>query len=54
VTDALHLLECDKTISTKRGRILIRDRPRLEKVAGACYGLAESEFARVGFGRKGS
>jgi hypothetical protein len=48
VTDALHLLEANKTISTKRGRILICNRPRLERVAGDCYGLAESEFARVG------
>src|SRR5271155_2052833 len=54
VTDALHLLEGDRTISTKRGRILICDRPRLEQVAGDSYGLAESEFARVGFDRKGS
>ena len=54
VTGALHLLESDKTISTKRGRILICDRSRLEKVAGDSYGLAESEFARVGFDRKGS
>jgi hypothetical protein len=48
------LLESDKTISTKRGRILICDRSRLEKVAGDSYGLAESEFARVGIDRKGS
>jgi hypothetical protein len=26
----------------------------LEKIAGDCYGLAESEFARVGIDRKGS
>jgi hypothetical protein len=26
----------------------------LKKVAGDCYGLAESEFARVGIDRKGS
>jgi CRP-like cAMP-binding protein len=54
VTGALHLLESDKTISTKRGRILICDRSRLEKVAGDSYGLAESEFARLGIDRKGS
>ena len=48
VTDALHLLERDKTISQKRGRISILDRPRLEKVAADCYGLPESELARVG------
>jgi CRP-like cAMP-binding protein len=52
VTDALHLLEEQETISTKRSRISILDRPRLEKVAGDCYGLPESELARVGLHRK--
>jgi CRP-like cAMP-binding protein len=48
VTDALHLLEQHKTISTKRSCISILDRQGLEKIAGACYGLPESELARVG------
>jgi CRP-like cAMP-binding protein len=48
VTDALQVLERAGTIASKRGRIWVRDRPGLEKVAGDCYGLPESELARVG------
>ena len=48
VTDALHVLEECRTIEFKRGRISVRDRPGLEKAAGDCYGLPESELARVG------
>ena len=48
VTDALHVLEECGTIESKRGRIWVRDRPGLEKAAGDCYGLPESELARVG------
>jgi len=52
VTDALHLLEGRKIITQKRGRISIGDRRQLEKVAGDCYGLSESELARVGLNGK--
>jgi len=48
VTDALQVLEGSGTIDCKRGRVWVRDRPGLEKVAGDCYGLPESELARVG------
>jgi CRP-like cAMP-binding protein len=48
VTDALQVLERVGAIASKRGRIWVRDRPGLEKVAGDCYGLPESELARVG------
>jgi CRP-like cAMP-binding protein len=48
VTDALQVMEGSGTIDCKRGRIWVRDRPGLEKVAGDCYGLPESELARVG------
>jgi Crp-like helix-turn-helix domain len=48
VTVALHVLEECATIELKRGRIWVRDRPGLEKAAGDCYGLPESELARVG------
>jgi CRP-like cAMP-binding protein len=48
VTDALHVLEECRTIEFKRGRIWVRDRPGLETAAGDCYGLPESELARVG------
>jgi hypothetical protein len=52
VTDALHLLEGHEIISTKRSCISILDRARLEEIAGDCYGLPESELARVGLKRK--
>src|ERR1700677_737971 len=48
VTDALHVLEECGTIESMRGRICVRDRSGLEKAAGDCYGLPESELARVG------
>ena len=48
VTDALQVLVGFGTIDRKRGRILVRDRLGLEKTAGDCYGLPESELARVG------
>ena len=48
VTEALQALEGSGTIDCKRGRVWVRDRPGLEKVAGDCYGLPESELARVG------
>lgn len=48
VTDALHVLEERGTINSKRGRILVRDRPGMEKIAGDCYGLPASELARIG------
>jgi hypothetical protein len=48
VTDALQVLEGDGFIASKRGRILVRDRLGVEKVAGDCFGLPESELARVG------
>jgi CRP-like cAMP-binding protein len=52
VTDALHLLEGHEIISTKRSCISILDRLRLEEIAADCYGLPESELARVGLQRK--
>jgi CRP-like cAMP-binding protein len=48
VTVALHVLKECRTIELKRGRIWVQDRPGLEKAAGDCYGLPESELARVG------
>ena len=48
VTDALQVLEGCGTIDSKRGRIRVCDRSGLEKLAGDCYGLPESELARVG------
>ena len=48
VTEAIQVLEGSGTIDSKRGHVWVRDRAGLEKVAGDCYGLPESELARVG------
>jgi CRP-like cAMP-binding protein len=47
VTDALHVLEGHRAIRSTRGRILVRDRSRLEELAGCSYGLAESLYRRI-------
>ncbi|GGH23290.1 hypothetical protein GCM10007036_28950 [Alsobacter metallidurans] len=47
VTQALHVLEGDGAIRARRGRITVRDRERLEAVAGAAYGPAEAEYERL-------
>ena len=46
VTDCLHILEGDGLVRCTRGRILIRDRARLEEVAGDAYGAVEAHYAR--------
>lgn len=51
VTNALHELEGEGLIRSKRSQVIIRDRAGLEAVAGWCYGLPESEYQRIfGFG----
>ena len=47
VTDAIHLLEGDALIKATRGNIQILDRARLERAAGASYGVPEAEYRRV-------
>lgn len=47
VTDAIHLLEGDLLIKATRGNIRILDRERLERAAGASYGVPESEYRRL-------
>lgn len=47
VTDAIHLLEGDALTKATRGNIKILDRTRLERAAGASYGVPESEFRRL-------
>ncbi len=47
VTDAVHLLEGKGLIRASRGTITIRDRTKLEKIAGASYGLPEAEYRRL-------
>lgn len=53
VTDVLHVLEGERAIGNVRGRIVIRDRDRLERLAGGCYGEAEAAYrAAIGpFGK---
>jgi len=47
VTLALHLLEGEHLIRSKRGRVIIRDRAGLEKLASDAYGSAEDEYERL-------
>ena len=47
VTDALHALEGEGAIKATRARIQIRDRRKLEEIAGHSYGLPEAEYERV-------
>lgn len=46
VTDSLHILEGDGLLRCMRGRIFIRDRERLEQLAGPSYGNVEAHYAR--------
>jgi CRP-like cAMP-binding protein len=47
VTEQLHILEGLHAIKATRGNILIRDREKLEDVAGGCYGAPEAEYKRL-------
>ncbi len=47
VTDTLHILEGRRLIRAKRGEITILDRTRLERLAGASYGMPEAEYRRL-------
>ena len=47
VTVALQALEDCGLISTKRGRVTVLDRAKLEAVAGDSYGVPEAEYARL-------
>ncbi|HEY5237828.1 MAG TPA: Crp/Fnr family transcriptional regulator [Rhizomicrobium sp.] len=47
VSVALHELESRALIGTARGRIVVRDRPGLEKTANGYYGLPEAEYTRL-------
>lgn len=47
VTDALHKLEEDEAIRSLRGRVIVRDRERLLRLAGDTYGFAEAEYRRL-------
>jgi CRP-like cAMP-binding protein len=47
VTVATHVLEGNRLIRAKRGRITIIDKERLAALAGDSYGMAEAEYERV-------
>lgn len=47
VTDHLHILEGMQAIKATRGHILVRDRAKLEEIAGGCYGAPEREYDRL-------
>jgi CRP-like cAMP-binding protein len=47
VTDALHILEGEGLIRAQRGRVLVRDRAGLKRLAGGTYGYFESEYSRL-------
>ncbi|MGI4811275.1 MAG: Crp/Fnr family transcriptional regulator, partial [Janthinobacterium lividum] len=54
VTITLHVLEGIGAIRSKRGRVIILDREKLEDLAGDAYGEPEGEYRRLigPFGRK--
>ena len=47
VTVALHIMEGEGAIRSKRGRVIILDRALLVKVAGEAYGMPEAEYRRL-------
>jgi CRP-like cAMP-binding protein len=47
VTGELHVLEGAHAIRATRGNIHVRDRTKLEDMAGGCYGLPEREYERL-------
>ena len=47
VTDSLHVLEGLGIIHARRGVIEVKDRDRLEQMAGESYGLPEAEYNRL-------
>lgn len=55
VTVSLHVLEGAEMIRSKRGRVLILDREKLEELAGEGYGRPEAEYRKLigPFGKDG-
>jgi CRP-like cAMP-binding protein len=47
VTTATHVLEGFGAIKGQRGAITIRDRAKLEEIAGESYGIPEAEYERL-------
>jgi CRP-like cAMP-binding protein len=50
VTEALHILEGEGLIKSLRGRVIVKSRKGLLKVASDIYGAPEVEAERLGFG----
>lgn len=47
VTVTLHILEGAGLIRSKRGRVIILEREKLEELAGDSYGIPEAEYRRL-------
>ncbi|RYD21357.1 MAG: Crp/Fnr family transcriptional regulator [Spirochaetia bacterium] len=47
VTVSLHILEGNGLIQSKRGLVIVRDRQRLEELAGDSYGVPEVEYRNL-------
>jgi CRP-like cAMP-binding protein len=47
VTEALHILEGEGAIRSHRSRIVVRDRARLESMAGESYGFMEARYRQL-------
>lgn len=47
VTDTLHILEGLGAVRSMRGRIIVRNRARLEELAGDSYGFAEGAYRKL-------
>lgn len=47
ITTATHILEGNGLIRARRANIVVRDRPKLEELAGDAYGRAEAEYERL-------
>jgi hypothetical protein len=47
VTLAVQMLEGTGVIRAARGRITVRDRNKLEQIAGQSYGFAEKEYSNI-------
>lgn len=47
ITEAFHMLEGTGALKGHRGRVIVRDRARLEELAGETYGFAEGEYRRL-------
>lgn len=44
ITDCFHILEGNQIVRCTRGRLVVRDRVRLEQVAGDAYGNVEARY----------